>query len=157
MWHFGVGYESGDSGGINYDPRTGEAVGLSIIGFGPLGNSQQVDRAIEDAYGIPDGQVNEAFTPAADAQRADFAPLYEEVAQSSPQAPQLVDGPQPRELLDRAVIGAQADAARFSAEAAQLPQAADPVAAAQDLAGRAGAAAQQHAGDVRGAVDAFLR
>ena len=157
VWHFGVGYESGDSGGINYDPRTGEAVGLSIVGLGPLGNSQQVDRALEDAYGIPDGQVNEAFTPAGDAQRADFAPLYEDMAQFSPQAPKLVDGPQPRELLDRAVMGAQADAARFSAEAAQLPQAADPVAAAQDLAGRAGAAAQQHAGDVRGAVDAFLR
>ncbi|MGV0344300.1 hypothetical protein ACUY3P_08260 [Corynebacterium lehmanniae] len=158
VWHFGVGYESGDSGGINYDPRTGEAVGLSIIGFGPFGNSQQVDRALEDAYGIPDGQVNEAFTPAAPAPRADFAPLYEEVANFSPNnAPQLVDGPQPRELLDRAVMGAQADAARFSAEAAQLPQAEDPVAAAQDLAGRANAAAQQHAGDVRGAVDAFLR
>ena len=158
VWHFGVGYESGDSGGINYDPRTGEAVGLSIIGFGPLGNSQQVDRALEDAYGIPDGQVNEAFTPAAPAPRADFAPLYEEVGQFSPdKAPQLIDGPQPRELLDRAVMGTQADAARFSAEAAQLPQAADPVAAAQDLAGRASAAAQQHAGDVRGAVDAFLR
>ena len=85
-------------------------------------------------------------------------PLYEEVANFSPNnAPQLVDGPQPRELLDRAVMGAQADAARFSAEAAQLPQAENPVAAAQDLAGRAGAAAQQHAGDVRGAVDAFLR
>ena len=158
VWHFGVGYESGDSGGINYDPRTGEAVGLSIVGLGPLGNSQQVDRALEDAYGIPDGQVNEAFTPATPAPRADFAPLYEEVAQSSPdKAPQLIDGPQPRELLDRAVMGAQADAARFSAEAAQLPQAEDPVAAAQDLAGRANAAAQQHAGDVRGAVDAFLR
>ncbi|OFT56922.1 hypothetical protein HMPREF3151_09525 [Corynebacterium sp. HMSC05H05] len=158
VWHFGVGYESGDSGGINYDPRTGEAVGLSIIGFGPLGNSQQVDRALEDAYGIPDGQVNEAFTPAAPAPRADFAPLYEEVGQFSPdKAPQLVDGPQPRELLDRAVMGAQADAARFSAEAAQLPQAEDPVVAAQDLAGRAGVAAQQHADDVRGAVDAFLR
>ena len=158
VWHFGVGYESGDSGGINYDPRTGEAVGLSIIGFGPFGNSQQVDRALEDAYGIPDGHVNEAFTPAAPAPRADFAPLYEEVANFSPNnAPQLVDGPQPRELLDRAVMGAQADAARFSAEAAQLPQAEDPVAAAQDLAGRANAAAQQHAGDVRGAVDAFLR
>ena len=37
------------------------------------------------------------------------------------------------ELLDRAVMGAQADAARFSAEAAQLPQAENPVAAAQDL------------------------
>ena len=158
VWHFGVGYESGDSGGINYDPRTGEAVGLSIIGFGPLGNSQQVDRALEDAYGIPDGQVNEAFTPAAPAPRADFAPLYEEVGQFSPdKAPQLADGPQPRELLDRAVMDAQADAARFSAEAVQLPQAADPVAAAQDLAGRANAAVQQHAGDVRGAVDAFLR
>lgn len=157
VWHFGVGYESGDSGGINYDPRTGEAVGLSIVGLGPLGNSQQVDRAVEDAYGIPDGQVNQAFTPAAPAERADFAPLYEEIAQSSPQAPETVDGPQPRELLDRAVMGAQADAARFSTEAAHLPQAADPVAAAQDLAGRASAAAQQHAGDVRGAVDAFLR
>mgnify|MGYP002719514610 len=158
VWHFGVGYKSGDSGGINYDPRTGEAVGLSIIGFGPLGNSQQVDRALEDAYGIPDGQVNEAFTPAAPAPRPDFAPLYEEAANFAPNnAPQLVDGPQPRELLDRAAMGAQADAARFSAEAAQLPRAEDPVAAAQDLAGRASAAAQQHAGDVRGAVDAFLR
>ena len=84
--------------------------------------------------------------------------MYEEVGQFSPdKAPQLVDGPQPRELLDRAVMGAQADAARFSAEAAQLPQAEDPVVAAQDLAGRAGVAAQQHADDVRGAVDAFLR
>ncbi|WJY96654.1 hypothetical protein [Corynebacterium fournieri] len=157
VWHFGVGYEPGDSGGINYDPRTGEAVGLSIIGFGPLGNSQQVDRAVEDAYGIPDGQVNQAFTPAAPADRADFAPLYEEVAQSSPQAPETVDGPQPREMLDNAVMGAQADAAQLSAEAAQLPSAPNPVAAAQDLAGRADAAARGRAGEVRAAIDEYLR
>ncbi|MBA1836329.1 hypothetical protein GC584_02510 [Corynebacterium sp. zg912] len=157
VWHFGVRYESGDSGGINYDPRTGEAIGLSIVGLGPLGNSQQVDRALEDAYGIPDGQVNQAFTPATPAERADFAPLYEDIGQFSPEAPETVDGPQPREMLDNAVMGAQADAAQLSAEAAQLPSAPNPVAAAQDLAGRADAAARGRAGEVRAAIDEYLR
>lgn len=157
VWHVGLDFASGDSGGINYDPRTGEAVGLSVIGFGPIGNSQQVDRALEQAYDIPDGQVNQAFTPAPKAQRAEFATLRDEIAQENPAA---ADRPAPApskyHRLNDAVGAAQADAARLAGEAQQLPQAGNPVAAAQDLAVRANAAARGHAGEIRSAIDAFV-
>ena len=164
VWHVGLFYKPGDSGGINYDPRTGEAIGLSVVGYGPFGNSQQVDRAIEDAYGIPDGQVNAAFTPAPPAERADFAPLREELTQAKAEnppaapapAPAPTPAPTPRERLDQAVGSAQADAARFASEAQQIPGAQNPAAAAQDLAGRASAAAQHHAEEIGAAVGGLL-
>ena len=158
IWHVGLNYASGDSGGINYDPRTGEAIGLTIIGYGPFGNSQQIDRALESAYGIPDGQVNQAFTPAEPAPRAEFATLRDEIAQHNPAAANKpAPAPSKFHKLTGAINGAQADAARLAGEAQRLPQAADPVAAAQDLAGRAGAAANQRAGEISAAVNAIIR
>ncbi|WP_055123279.1 hypothetical protein [Corynebacterium oculi] len=53
--------DSGDSGGINYDPHTREALGVSTDGFGLLSITQAADVALEETYGIPDGQVNERF------------------------------------------------------------------------------------------------
>lgn len=158
IWHVGLDYASGDSGGINYDPRTGEAIGLTVIGFGPFGNSQQVDRALESAYGIPDGQVNQAFTPAKPAPRAEFATLRDEIAQHNPTAAKKpAPAPSKFHKLTGAVHNAQSDAARFAGEAQRLPQAQNPVAAAQDLAGRASAAANQHAGEISAAVNAIIR
>lgn len=159
LWHLGLNFESGDSGGINYDPNNGEALGLSVIGFGPLGNSQQVDRALEDAYGIPDGQVPAAFTPAPPAERADFASLREEIAYYRPPAqpaPAPTPAPTPKQRLGEAVGAAHDDAARFAAQAQQLPTAADPVAAAGDLAGQASAAAQHHARQIGSAIAAMV-
>ncbi|WP_150114315.1 hypothetical protein [Corynebacterium oculi] len=52
----------GDSGGINFDPNNGEALGTtSKTIFGVLLATQPFDVALEEAYGIPDGQVNERF------------------------------------------------------------------------------------------------
>ncbi|WIM68022.1 hypothetical protein QP027_01070 [Corynebacterium breve] len=59
--HWGLTYESGDSGGVNYDPNNGEVLGVTSQGIGPLGRAQVADQAIQTAYGIPDGQVNEQF------------------------------------------------------------------------------------------------
>ncbi|KQB85359.1 hypothetical protein [Corynebacterium oculi] len=62
IWHTNL-YLSGDSGGVNFDPVTGEALGVTSIGIvGLIGRAQPMDVALEQAYGIPDGQVNERFT-----------------------------------------------------------------------------------------------
>nr|WP_227658980.1 MULTISPECIES: S1 family peptidase [unclassified Corynebacterium] len=53
----------GDSGGVNFDPTTGEALGASTQSMlGLLMTTQPFDVALEEAYGIPDGQVNEHFS-----------------------------------------------------------------------------------------------
>ncbi|MEJ4098843.1 hypothetical protein V5S96_00455 [Corynebacterium mastitidis] len=52
----------GDSGGVNFDPVTGEALGVSTnTFFGVVGITQGADVALEETYGIPDGQVNDYF------------------------------------------------------------------------------------------------
>ncbi|WP_018117378.1 hypothetical protein [Corynebacterium mastitidis] len=61
VWHTNLS-QPGDSGGVNFDPTTGEAIGVTSMGFaGLLGRAQPMDVALEQAYGIPDGQVNERF------------------------------------------------------------------------------------------------
>lgn len=48
---------------MNFDPVTGEAVGVtSTAGWGLFGRAQPIDVVLEEAYGIPDGEVNEYFT-----------------------------------------------------------------------------------------------
>ncbi|QDZ41871.1 hypothetical protein [Corynebacterium sp. sy039] len=61
LWYLGE-VRPGDSGGVTFDPNTGEALGVtSMTVLGLVGRSQPADVAIEKAYGIPDGQVNERF------------------------------------------------------------------------------------------------
>lgn len=61
IWYLGH-VEQGDSGGIVYDPETGEALGVSSMYLlFVFQRAQTADIAIEEAYGIPDGQVNERF------------------------------------------------------------------------------------------------
>lgn len=62
VFSYGLDYLDGDSGGVNYDPNTGEVIGMTAAAFGPIGHSQTADAALQAAYGIPDGKVNERFT-----------------------------------------------------------------------------------------------
>lgn len=119
----------GDSGGINYDPRDGAALGVMSIALsvGPvdLYKIAPADRIIEDAYGVPDGHVNEVFTPAESAPRAEFIPYHLEVAYVDQQVekdnpdhtpPKPVD---PRQELNKAVGKAQQDAHEVASSARQ--------------------------------------
>lgn len=79
IWSWGMDYKQGDSGGINYDPRTREALGVTSLGLGPLGRAQPIDSAIEEGYGIPSGQVNQHFKLAESTQpHADFKTYRDE-------------------------------------------------------------------------------
>lgn len=53
--------DHGDSGGNAYNPETREAIGVNSMGIGPLSRFQPIDVALEEQYGIPDGQVNDYF------------------------------------------------------------------------------------------------
>lgn len=84
IWSWGLSYAKGDSGGINYNPDTKQVVGVTSQGLGPLGRAQPADRALEQAYGIPDGQVNEYFSLAESTeQHAEFRPWNEREARTN--------------------------------------------------------------------------
>lgn len=53
--------DHGDSGGNAYNPETREAIGVNSMGIGPLSRFQPIDVALEEQYGIPDGEVNDRF------------------------------------------------------------------------------------------------
>lgn len=53
--------DHGDSGGNAYDPDTNEVIGVNSMVVGPFSRVAPVDIAIEEGYGVPDGQVNERF------------------------------------------------------------------------------------------------
>ena len=72
VYSVGVQAAMGDSGGVNFDPRDGAVIGTTNGGVGPLFVSQAADRTIEDAFGVPDGQVNDAFQLPETAPRAEF-------------------------------------------------------------------------------------
>lgn len=125
VWSWGLDYAPGDSGGVNFDPSNGQIVGMTSMGVGPLGAAQRADRAIESGYDIPDGQVNEKFTPAAPGDiRADFVPAAEENAEieqylldNNPSftAEQLTP-PTPKQQFDTAVNAAKQDAAAIAGD-----------------------------------------
>ncbi len=72
-----IPYQKGDSGGVNYDPRTGEVIGVSSMVFGPVGRAMPADKALEEAYDIPDGQVNEHFQITESQEKMDpMVPFY---------------------------------------------------------------------------------
>ena len=53
--------DKGDSGGNAYDPRTNQVIGVNSMAIGPVSRYQPADQALQDAYGIEDGKVNEHF------------------------------------------------------------------------------------------------
>lgn len=61
IWATDINIDKGDSGGNAYNPETSQAIGINSMGVGPVSRYQPIDTAIEDAYGVPDGQVNDYF------------------------------------------------------------------------------------------------
>lgn len=61
IWAVGIGVDHGDSGGNAYDPTTNEVIGMNSMLLGPVSRVQPADIALEEAYGIPDGEVNDHF------------------------------------------------------------------------------------------------
>lgn len=125
VWSWGLDYAPGDSGGVNFDPSNGQIVGMTSMGVGPLGAAQRADRAIEAGYGIPDGQVNEKFTPAAPGEkRADFISAAEEKAEveqylrdNNPTfTEEQLTPPTPKQQFDTAVHAAKQDAAAIAGD-----------------------------------------
>ncbi|MDO4610866.1 hypothetical protein [Corynebacterium sp.] len=62
VWAVGLWMDHGDSGGNAYDPDSNQVIGANSMRLGPFNRFQPMDTALEEAYGIPDGQVNERFT-----------------------------------------------------------------------------------------------
>lgn len=123
VWSWNLGYQQGDSGGVNFDPRDGAILGVSSMTLGPLGKAQPADRIIEDAFGAPDGHVNEYFTVAdSTAPRANFGATIEEEKLVEQQLTTLnpdFEDPVPRDKLRQAVTAAQEDAAALTQKAAR--------------------------------------
>ena len=113
----------GDSGGVNFDPNDGAVIGVTSMVLGPLGKAQPADRIIEDAYGIPDGHVNDAFTITnSTAPRADFTTSGAEEQRVEAEIERLnpdVTPPVPRDELRKAVGEAQHEAVNFAQQAAR--------------------------------------
>ncbi|WP_448851262.1 trypsin-like serine protease [Corynebacterium sp. 335C] len=63
VWTVVIRLGKGDSGGSAFNPETGEFIGVNSMAVGPFNRIQPADAALEEAYGIPDGQVNDYFTP----------------------------------------------------------------------------------------------
>ncbi|MCT2339322.1 S1 family peptidase [Corynebacterium sp. p3-SID1056] len=145
VYSWGLNYDFGDSGGINYDPSDGAVVGVTSMGLGPLGKAQPADRIIETAYGVPDGKVNEEFKlEDSTAPHTNFTPLDTEqkqitdtVRQNNPDLPIYT----PEEAWNKAIETAQADAAVVADRAGKV----DSVESAQKLADTAAFAANHHA------------
>ncbi|AKK11711.1 chymotrypsin family serine protease [Corynebacterium uterequi] len=79
----GMNFEHGDSGGVNYDPRTNRVIGVTSQELSSISRTQPLDSALAAAFGVPDGHVAERFTlPASTAAHdGDFKPLNEEMAE----------------------------------------------------------------------------
>ncbi|AIT61703.1 trypsin-like peptidase domain-containing protein [Corynebacterium doosanense] len=149
VFHTGVNYQGGDSGGINFDPVNGEVIGITTESYGPIGRAQPADVALQDAYGIPDGEVNQRFQLAESTERhdTDFRTLGQDQAATQAwldQNTEPVEEPNFRAEFDQEVASAQADAARYSEQAgAQL--ATGDVAGVQATANEASAVANGYA------------
>ncbi|MFD5868904.1 hypothetical protein ACFWGD_09875 [Corynebacterium sp. NPDC060344] len=71
----------GDSGGNAYDPRTNEVIGINSMAVGPVSRYQPADQALQDAYGIEDGKVNEHFqVEESTAPHSDFRTIGQDMA-----------------------------------------------------------------------------
>ncbi|PKF68525.1 hypothetical protein [Corynebacterium mastitidis] len=110
IWSVGLNYQNGDSGGVNFDPETGEALGVTSMAFGPIGRAQPVDLAIEEGYGIPDGQVNDYFalpesTEPADPTRTQADDVQGAVEWYDANPEEVPDFPDPLDLLSEELQG----------------------------------------------------
>lgn len=115
IFSWGLDYANGDSGGINFDPNTREALGVTSQGIGPVGRAQPIDSAVQDAYGIPDGQVNEHFQLAeSTAPHDEFRPLAADDAAAEQWVRQTYDIPDFVADYHANVAHAQADVASYS-------------------------------------------
>ena len=121
VYSWNLGYKPGDSGGVNFDPRDGAVIGISSMGIGPVGKAQPADRIIEDAYGVPDGQVNEVFkVTESSAPRAEFTPSGVEEQRVDDEIRRLNPGYaplEPRAEFRKAVGAAQRDARHLADKA----------------------------------------
>lgn len=61
VWVVALQLDKGDSGGNAYDPDTNQVIGVNSMAVGPLNRIQPADIAIQEAYGIEDGKVNDHF------------------------------------------------------------------------------------------------
>lgn len=64
VWAVLLQLDHGDSGGMAYDPESKQVIGINSMAVGPFNRFQPADIAVEEAYGIPDGEVNDHFEPA---------------------------------------------------------------------------------------------
>lgn len=121
VFSWNLNYVVGDSGGVNYDPRDNSVIGVSSMVLGPLGKAQAADRIVEEAYGIPDGAVNDHFTLTdSTAPHAAFPTAAEEFSGMGAQIEALnpeLKQTDPQAELDKAIAGAQQDAQRIADEA----------------------------------------
>lgn len=154
LWMIGTNYQGGDSGGLNFDPVTGEALGVTSQGFAGLDRAQPIDRAIQATYGIPDGQVASHFAvPESAAPHAQMRTISGDEAARN----QWVWD----QLASRMPAPAPIDAQRVVAEAAtQARQAVDDFSArAHQAVDAYSTQAQQvvedYAGQAHQAVDAY--
>lgn len=73
--------DKGDSGGNAYDPRTNQVIGVNSMAIGPVSRYQPADQALQDAYGIEDGKVNEHFQVADSTEpHSEFRTIGQDVA-----------------------------------------------------------------------------
>lgn len=73
--------DHGDSGGNAYNPDTNQVIGVNSMAVGPVSRYQPVDQALEDAYGIEDGTVNDHFQVADSTEpHSEFRTIGEDVA-----------------------------------------------------------------------------
>lgn len=165
VWHVSLDYASGDSGGINFDPSTGQIIGVTSLGVGPVGTAQRADRAIEQAYDVPDGQVNDYFTPAAPNQpRAEFISQDEEdravdsyiLANNPEVTPEDIVPPTGREKFGMVAGAAAQDTATIGHEAQQFAAgAATAVATGQATVPEVASAANDFATEVGAHASAY--
>ncbi|AQQ14246.1 hypothetical protein CGLAU_01275 [Corynebacterium glaucum] len=123
IYSVNLGYDSGDSGGVNFDPRDGAILGVTSVHFGPIYKAQTADSIVESAYGVPDGQVNDHFTvDASTAPHAEFTTLNDENFRIGQAVQELNPNPSitdPDTELRKATDAAQQEATRLADDAAR--------------------------------------
>lgn len=111
LWYVGF-VQGGDSGGVNFDPITGEALGVTSMSFyGVVERAQPIDVALEEAYGIPDGQVNDYFAlPESTEAHSEMRSMNEDSAEVQEWAVDMLSEelPDTQEAIDVAQGNAQA-------------------------------------------------
>ncbi|AWB82532.1 hypothetical protein C3B44_09355 [Corynebacterium yudongzhengii] len=118
VYSYNLNYLKGDSGGINYDPNNGEVIGMTSQAFGSVGSASTADAALQEAYGIPDGQVNDHFqlSESTEPHDTDFRTVNQDNEAGQQWAQENLDVPDLSAELDKAVGEAQADAEQYAGQ-----------------------------------------